>query len=907
MKKRWITLIGLLLITACAVFGADQYTNFSYESYTSTTHSTTLPYRLFVPDGYDPGTDYPVVFTLHGLGKRGDDNEQQMTLKIAHRWGDPDIQAIQECLVVVPQMPAGESWVKAEAGGYDGSYTWDDNTTVYLYTAQEILDHIIATYSIDPDRMYICGSSAGGYGTWDCISNTYRDKFAAALPCAGGADLSFASNCLDVAVWAWHGEDDTTVPPSGSIEMIDAMRAAGATTNSARLTVLPGVEHNSWDPAMESGGGLEVATWMLAQERNSSAVPTWLSSPVIRFIDTSTAISGSLTGDVTDDDPLTFAKDSFDSGPAGDWLTVAANGDLSGTAPAVAGTYIWTVSVDDGNWAPVTQTLEIYVSAPGNDAPVITSTPGNSATTGEAYSYTLTAMDPDGDTPSYASVTLPSWLTFDAPSGVLTGTPTTNDLGLAYVKLSASDASETVEQEFNIAVFASDIVAAWDFTDRNATTAPAGWTTWTTAGITNIGASSVVNGLTLTHTAGDGETKNITPVATTESAVPLLAGNDGVLNDCLKVDVNQTLVLAGLSAGQEYKIQFSGTCFTVADGSRNVRVEMDGGVIARNVFVPAGTAAANEVAYSRYFTFAATGSDVEFVCSKIGVGSSSGVSGMIVQKATVPNMSPVIVSIPVTNATEGVPYSYTVLAVDAEGDSLTYSGSVIPSGVQFDTQTGEITIADPTNGDYAIEIDVDDGQGGSDTQNFTVTVPETQVSVPDVTDLAQATAEADIVAAGLTVGNVTTANHASIPAGNVISQNPVASTQVAPGIAVDLVVSDGPVLTGYEAWASTEGVSSGNLTNLLEYALDGDTSTYGDSEPTVVKEGSELKYIHPQRSDDPNLVYTVQSCTDLTVGGWAPAGVASVTNVTGTEYDVVTNTVPTTEVQTYIRLEITNQ
>ena len=65
------------------------------------------------------------------------------------------------------------------------------------------------------------------------------------------------------------------------------------------------------------------------------------------------------------------------------------------------------------------------------------------------------------------------------------------------------------------------------------------------------------------------------------------------------------------------------------------------------------------------------------------------------------------------------------------------------------------------------------------------------VTVPDVLGQPQAEAEAAIMAANLMVGNITTANSDSVPAGNVISQDPVAGTEVAPQTAVDLVVSLG--------------------------------------------------------------------------------------------------------------------
>ena len=68
------------------------------------------------------------------------------------------------------------------------------------------------------------------------------------------------------------------------------------------------------------------------------------------------------------------------------------------------------------------------------------------------------------------------------------------------------------------------------------------------------------------------------------------------------------------------------------------------------------------------------------------------------------------------------------------------------------------------------------------------------ISVPDVVGLAQADAEAAILAAGLSVGVVTNASSDTVPVGNVISQNPSGGSNVTAGSAVDLVVSTGPDL-----------------------------------------------------------------------------------------------------------------
>ena len=163
------------------------------------------------------------------------------------------------------------------------------------------------------------------------------------------------------------------------------------------------------------------------------------------------------------------------------------------------------------------------------------------------------------------------------------------------------------------------------------------------------------------------------------------------------------------------------------------------------------------------------------------------------------NFPPVIYSSPITDATAGVIYTYDVDATDPNGDDLTYSIIDHPDGITIDAVTGLIQWT-PTNdhvGDHDVTARVQDTAGLFDTQSFTVSVAfsgPTIVSVPDVVSQAQADAEAAIIAAGLTVGTVTTANSDTVPAGSVISQDPVGGTSVAEGSPVDLIISLGPVM-----------------------------------------------------------------------------------------------------------------
>jgi predicted peptidase len=66
-----------------------------------------------------------------------------------------------------------------------------------------------------------------------------------------------------VAIWAFHGEADATVPVSGSRDMIAALKAAGVKPEP-KYTEFPGVGHGSWEPAYDTS---QLWDWMFAQKR----------------------------------------------------------------------------------------------------------------------------------------------------------------------------------------------------------------------------------------------------------------------------------------------------------------------------------------------------------------------------------------------------------------------------------------------------------------------------------------------------------------------------------------------------------------------------------------------------------------------------------------------------------------
>jgi predicted esterase len=186
-----------------------------------TFESTTLPYRLFVPENYDTAVSYPLVLCLHGVGECGTDNEIQIKYnRLATSWADTINQHRWPCFVVAPQCPVGMKWANVDPDTRKCNIDKMPITNELL-VVNHLLDVLIDEFNIDSNRLYITGLSMGGFGTWDMIAR-FPDKFAAAVPMSGGGDTSKVSVFKDVPVWNFHGALDNSVPVSFSREMFEA-------------------------------------------------------------------------------------------------------------------------------------------------------------------------------------------------------------------------------------------------------------------------------------------------------------------------------------------------------------------------------------------------------------------------------------------------------------------------------------------------------------------------------------------------------------------------------------------------------------------------------------------------------------------------------------------------------------
>jgi predicted peptidase len=222
-----------------------------------------LPWRLFVPAGYDPQHAYPLVLYLHGADGRGTDDVGQLTGDVAALISDR-VQAIAPAFVLAPQCPPGDEWVNRHDRPPFPNYVQakvPESDAARM--ALEAIDGIGRRYHLDPDRIYVTGPSMGGSGTWDMITR-HPERFAAAVPITGVNDPSRAPAIAHLPIWAFHGTQDTFSSVENTRAMVEALRRLGS---PVRFSALDGVGHDAWTTAYAD---MEMYRWLFAQRRQAS-------------------------------------------------------------------------------------------------------------------------------------------------------------------------------------------------------------------------------------------------------------------------------------------------------------------------------------------------------------------------------------------------------------------------------------------------------------------------------------------------------------------------------------------------------------------------------------------------------------------------------------------------------------
>jgi dienelactone hydrolase len=260
MKKSNLFVLYTLLFVTVAFSKAGAQQVFK------TTSPSTIGYLEYLPSNYNSNSNkYPIVIFLHGIGERGPNTTDKAILedniyKVA-KLGPPMYvkNGTQFPFILIsPQL-------KSNYGTWPSSYV------------MEVINHVKKYLRVDERRIYITGLSLGGGGTWVTVQDNAK-LFAAVAPVCGG--YNSPSKAINIAkenlpVWAFHGDKDTVVPMSKTVNMINAINGCTPKPSPlAKLTIYAGVGHSAWNYAYRTDHSMHtpnVYEWMLSYTNTSTA------------------------------------------------------------------------------------------------------------------------------------------------------------------------------------------------------------------------------------------------------------------------------------------------------------------------------------------------------------------------------------------------------------------------------------------------------------------------------------------------------------------------------------------------------------------------------------------------------------------------------------------------------------
>ena len=428
------------------------------------------------------------------------------------------------------------------------------------------------------------------------------------------------------------------------------------------------------------------------------------------------------------------------------WLSLNSETNILSGTPTNDNVGIHDIElvITDSNNVSTSQTYRLTVLNV-NDPPVFTSTAITSILEDELYNYTVTARDPDHNHAPPESYTLtattkPSWLTFTTTSttlvpgdtnttGILSGTPTNSDVGTHSVVITATDSnSGTTTQSFTITV--TNVNDAPTFTSTPTTSVNED-----TLYSYSFTASDIDSGDTITFTIPVKPSwLSLNTATNTLSGTPTNSnvGNHNVVisaTDISNVTINQSFTIsvsnvndAPTFTSTEIKSATQGTLYTytvtTSDDDIGDVVTLSGTTIPSWLSFDVDTG---------ILTGTPGNSDVGSHTVSIAAQDLNGGTNNHVFTITVANINdpPEFTSTPITTTIERKVYSYTVTTNDIDtGDSVTLTGTTIPSWATFNTGTGLLTGTPTDSGTHSVVITATDSNSAVTTQEFTITVEE---------------------------------------------------------------------------------------------------------------------------------------------------------------------------------------
>ena len=505
---------------------------------------------------------------------------------------------------------------------------------------------------------------------------------------------------------------------------------------------------------------------------NTNDAPT-ISSTAITSIEEDSLYSYTVTAtDVDAGDTLSLEGTTIPT-----WLSFnAATGVLSGTPRNEhVDSHSVVITATDSTGATVTDSFSITVSNT-NDAPTISSTAITSIEEDSLYSYTVTATDVDvGDTLSLEGTTIPTWLSFNAATGVLSGTPRNEHVDSHSVVLTATDSTgATVTDSFSITVSNTNDAPTISSTAITSIEEDSLYSYTVTATDVDVGDTLSLEGTTiptwLSFNAATGVLSGTPRNEHVDSHAVVITATDSTgatVTDSFSITVSNTNDAPTISSTAITSIEedslYSYTV-TATDVDAGDTLSLEGTTIPTWLSFNAATGVLsgtprNEHVDSHSVVITATDSTGATVTDSFSITVSN------------TNDAPTISSTAITSIEEDSLYSYTVTATDVDaGDTLSLEGTTIPTWLSFNAATGVLS-GTPRNehvDSHSVVITATDSTGATVTDSFSITVSNTN-DAPTISSTAITSIEEDslysytVTAADVDAGDTVSLEGTTIP------------------------------------------------------------------------------------------------------------------------------------------------